>query len=90
MYPFRNINKEKFMSQIAQLGSGIIWVCKGCNIWWGSDSGHQPTTNFLKKLDDAGLLPSWEDYRGWKLVKKQESVCLECGDSIIMPALQSN
>ncbi len=78
------------MSQIAQLGSGAIWLCKHCNIWWGSQVGESPSTNFLKKLDEAGLLPSWEDYRGWKLVLGQGSVCLECGDSIAVPALQSN
>jgi hypothetical protein len=76
------------MSQLLQLGSGTIWICHHCNIWWGSDSGHESTTNFLKKLDDAGLLPSWENYRGWQLISKQESVCLECGDHLTMPALQ--
>jgi len=78
------------MSQIAQLGSGNIWVCKGCNIWWGSQVGNRPSTTFLKKLDDAGLLPAWDTYRGWKLVIEQEAICLECGDSITAPALQSN
>jgi len=78
------------MSQIAQLGSGTIWVCKNCNIWWGSQVGKRPSTNFLKKLDDSGLLPAWDAYRGWKLVIEQSSICLECGDSIPAPALQSN
>ena len=78
------------MSQITQLGSGTIWVCKSCNIWWGSQVGKRPSTNFLKKLGEAGLLPSWDAYRGWKLVSEQESICLECGDSITAPALQSN
>lgn len=78
------------MSQIAQLGSGAIWVCKQCNIWWGSQIGKRPSTHFLKKLDDAGLLPSWDAYRGWKESIQQESICSECGDSIPEPALQSN
>ena len=78
------------MSQIAQLGSGAIWICEHCNIWWGSQVGKSTSTNFLMKLDEAGLLPSWEDYRGWKLVLEQGPVCLECGDSIALPALQSN
>lgn len=78
------------MSQITQLGSGTIWVCKRCNIWWGSQVGKRPSTNFLQRLDGAGLLPSWESYRGWRLVFAQESICPECGDSITVPALQSN
>lgn len=78
------------MSQIAQLGSGTIWVCKHCNIWWGSQVGNQPSTSFLKKLDDSGLLPAWDAYRGWRLVIEQASICLECGDSIAAPALQSS
>lgn len=78
------------MAQIAQLGSGTIWICKHCHIWWGSQVGKRPSTSFLKKLDEAGLLPSWEAYRGWKIANEQESVCLECGETIKTPALQSN
>ena len=78
------------MSQIAQLGSGAIWVCKDCDIWWGSQVGNRPFTTFLKKLNDAGLLPAWDAYRGWKLVIEQEAICLECGNLITAPALQSN
>ncbi|MBE0670896.1 MAG: hypothetical protein IH588_09940 [Anaerolineales bacterium] len=78
------------MSQITQLGSGTIWVCNHCNIWWGSQVGNHPSTSFLKKLDDSGLLPAWDAYRGWRLVFEQASTCLECGDSIAVPALQSN
>ena len=78
------------MSQITQLGSGSIWICKPCNVWWGSQVGKRPSTNFLKRLDGAGLLPSWESYRGWRLVSEKESICLECGNSITTPALQSN
>ncbi len=78
------------MSQITQLGSGTIWICKPCNIWWGSQVGKGTSTNFLTKLDASGLLPAWDAYRGWKLVTEQESICQECGDSIAMPALQSN
>ena len=78
------------MSQLTQLGSGAIWICKDCNTWWGGQIGKHPSTNFLTKLDEAGLLPSWDSYRGWKLVVKQAQICLECGNGIAMPALQSN
>jgi hypothetical protein len=78
------------MSQIAQLGSGTIWICKHCNIWWGSQVGQRPSTNFLNKLDEVGFLPSWETYRGWKMANEQETICLECGDAITVPALQSH
>ena len=78
------------MSQFTRLGSGAIWICKHCNIWWGSQIGNRPSTNLLTKLDEAGLLPSWDAYRGWKLVVKEAPLCLECGDRIALPALQSN
>jgi len=78
------------MSQNMQLEPGTIWVCERCDIWWGSQVGQRPSTNFLTKLDDAGLLPSWDAYRGWKLAIEQASTCLECGNSITLPALQSN
>ena len=78
------------MSQISQLGSGAIWICNKCHTWWGSQIGKRPSTNFLTMLDKTGLLPSWEGYRGWKLVAEQASNCLECGNHLDMPALQSN
>ena len=78
------------MSQFTLLGSGAIWICKHCNIWWGSQIGKRPSTNFLTKLDEAGLLPSWDAYRGWKLKVNMAPICTECGDLIAMPALQSN
>jgi len=78
------------MSQITKLGSGSIWICTHCNIWWGSQIGKQPSTSILTQLDKADLLPSWDTYRGWKLADTQPSVCLECGDNIATPALQSN
>jgi len=78
------------MSQITQLGSGAIWICNQCHTWWGSQIGKRPSTNFLMILDRAGLLPSWETYRGWKLVAEQAPICLECGNHVAIPALQSN
>ena len=78
------------VSQLTKLGSGTIWICKHCDIWWGSQIGKRPSTNFLKQLDHAGLLPPWESYRGWKLVASQASVCLECGQRVAVPALRSN
>jgi hypothetical protein len=78
------------MSQLAQLGSGAIWICSHCNTWWGSQIGKRPSTNFLSKLDKAELLPSWDSYRGWILVVEQAPICLECGDRIATPALQSS
>lgn len=78
------------MSNLTQLDSGAIWICNHCNTWWGSQIGKEPSTNFLAKLDKAGLLPSWDSYRGWKLVLKQAPICLDCGDRIAKPALQSN
>ena len=78
------------MSQITQLGSGAIWICNKCHSWWGSQIGKRPSTKFLTRLDTAGLLPSWEMYRGWKLVAEQAPNCLECGNIVAMPALQSN
>ena len=78
------------MSQITQLGSGAIWICKKCNIWWGSQVGKRPSTNFLVQLDKAALLPSWEAYRGWKLLAEQAPICQECGNRVAIPAFQSN
>ena len=78
------------MSQITQLGSGAIWICNKCHTWWGSQIGKRPSTNFLTRLDQAGLLPPWEEYRGWKLIAKQASHCLECGNHVASPALRSN
>ena len=78
------------MSQITQLGSGAIWICNKCQTWWGSQIGKRPSTNFLMMLDKAGLLPSWEGYRGWKLVAEQAPICLDCGNHLAIPALQSN
>jgi len=78
------------MSQITQLGSGAIWICDKCHSWWGSQNGKRPSTNILTRLDTAGLLPPWEMYRGWKLVAEQTPNCLECGNIVALPALQSN
>ena len=78
------------MSQIKQLGSGAIWICESCNIWWGSQIGKHPTTTFLIQLDKVGLLPSWDSFRGCKLVAEEASICLECGTLITQPALLSN
>ena len=78
------------MSQLRKLGSGTIWICKRCNTWWGSQIGKRPSTNFLSNLDKAGFLPSWDTYRGWILDDKLAPICLECGDHINTPALQSN
>lgn len=78
------------MSQSILLGSGAIWICKHCNTWWGSQIGKRPSTNFLSKLDKAGFLPSWDSYRGWILVAEQAPICLECGDRIASPFLQTS
>lgn len=78
------------MSQLTKLGSGTIWICGPCKVWWGSQLGKGRSTNILMHLDNAGLLPSWDAYRGWRLVAKQASVCLECGERVAVPALRSN
>jgi len=78
------------MSQIKQLGAGAIWICGHCHIWWGSQIDKRPSTRLLTQLDKAGLLPPWDAYRGWKLIAKQASVCMECGRNINLPAVQSN
>ena len=75
------------MSQLTELGSGAIWICKHCNTWWGSQIGKRPSTNFLSKLDKAELLPSWDSFRGWILDVEKAPICLECGDRITTPAL---
>jgi len=78
------------MSQIKRLDSGAIWICKDCNIWWGSQVGRRPSTNFLFKLNKAHLLPPWDAYRGWRNLDEQTSVCKECGRNALPPALQAN
>ena len=78
------------MLQVTTLDSGVIWTCKHCHIWWGSQVGKRPSTNLLMRLDQADLLPPWDAYRGWKLVVEQAPVCPECGRRIKTPALQSN
>ena len=78
------------MLQVTKLDAGIIWVCRHCHVWWGSQVGKRPSTNLLTRLNDADLLPSWDSYRGWKLVKERASVCPECGRTMKTPALQSN
>jgi len=78
------------MLHMNRLGAGAIWICRNCDIWWGSQVGKRPSTHILAQLDRAGFLPPWDAYRGWKLISEQASICGECGRNTVLPVLQSN
>ena len=63
-----------------------LWVCEQCQVWWGSQNGHQQEARYLLRLAEPNSpLFKWEDYRGWREKTINAHVCLECGQEVANP-----
>lgn len=60
----------------------VIWQCKHCGIWWGSEGDDATAPGLLNEATDDPDDPNdleWEAYRGWMAPGEAASKCPECG-----------
>lgn len=88
---YQHIQTQLSLPRERRMAKGLAWVCPECKVWWGSQVGKRPSTNFLIQLADSGQMPfDWDAYRGWKHENQSENTCPECGRQIAEPTVLNN
>lgn len=85
---YQQIQTQLYIPREKRMARGHAWVCPDCQVWWGSQVGKRPSTNFLIQLVESDQMPfDWDAYRGWKGDTLSANTCPECKRQIAEPIL---